>query len=142
VKVRVLAPLAAVAAAAGILVPASTAKAPPAASARAAVVSGSLGDVARVSASGDQDASRSAPSKTPKGIGLGGGSASASASRGGGDASASASAEARDVDLLRGLVTATSVTRSASDGGKGVTYDGGVRGLAIGDQKIGSVSSG
>jgi murein DD-endopeptidase MepM/ murein hydrolase activator NlpD len=142
VKVRVLAPLAAVAAAAGILVPASTAKAPPAAYARAAVVSGTLGEVAQVTASGDEDASRSAPSKTPKGIGLGGGSASASASKGGGDASASASAEARDVDLLGGAVTADSVTRSAQNGGKGTTYDGAVRGLAIGDRRIGAVSSG
>ncbi len=105
------------------------------------MVSGSLGTVAQVRASGDQDASRSAPSTTPKGIGLGGGSASASASRGSGDASAGASATARDLDLLDGLVTADSVSRTADADGKGhVTYDGAVEGLAIDGKKVGDVS--
>ncbi len=104
-------------------------------------MTGTLGTVAQVRASGDQDASRSAPSQTPKGIGLGGGSVSASASRGGGDASAEADATARDIDLLRGVITADRVSRSASADGKGhIAYDGGVEGLAIDGEKIGDVS--
>ncbi len=105
------------------------------------MVTGTLGTVAQVRASGDQDASRSAPSQTPKGIGLGGGSATASASRSGGDASAEADASARDLDLLKGFVTADGVSRSASADGKGhVSYDGGVEGLTIDGEKIGDVS--
>jgi murein DD-endopeptidase MepM/ murein hydrolase activator NlpD len=140
VRVRVFA---AVAAAAAVAVPASSARSSPAARATAAVVSGTLGTVAPVNASGDQDASRSAPSKTPKGIGLGGGSATASATRGGGDAAAQATAQARDVDLLDGVVTAGSVSRSAdADGAGHVVYDGSVEGLSIGGERIGDVSSG
>jgi murein DD-endopeptidase MepM/ murein hydrolase activator NlpD len=143
VRLRVPGALAAIAAAAAILASSSPAQSSATAGAHAAVVSGSLGTVASVHASGDQDASRSAPSKTPKGIGLGGGSATASTARGGGDASAEASAEARDVDLLDGLVTADSVSRAASADGKGKAgYDGGVENLAIGDQAIGDVSAG
>lgn len=135
--------LAVSAATAAILASASPGQSTPSARARAAVVSGTLGTVAPVSARGDEDASRSAPSKTPKGIGIGGGSASASASRGGGDAAAGASVQARDVVLLGGVVTADSVSRSADADGQGdVTYDGGVEGLAIGDEEIGDVSSG
>jgi Peptidase family M23 len=133
--------LAGTAAAAAVLASASPAESPPSAHARAAVVGGTLGTVAQVTATGDEDASRSAPSKTPKGIGLGGGSASASASRGGGDASADAFASARDVDLLDGTVTADSVERHAQADGKGhVSYDGEVRGLKLGGQPIGDVS--
>src|SRR3954451_1072731 len=141
VRFRAAGALAAAAAIAAILASTSGAQSTPAASARAAVVTGTLGTVAQVRASGDQDASRSAPSQTPKGIGLGGGSVSASASRAGGDASAEADATARDLDLLRGFVTADSVNRSASADGKGhVAYDGGVEGLAIDGEKIGDVS--
>jgi murein DD-endopeptidase MepM/ murein hydrolase activator NlpD len=142
VRIRALAALAAAAAVAAILASQSPAQSTPAASARAAVVSGTLGSVAQVRASGDQDASRSAPSQTPKGIGLGGGSASASASRGSGDASADAEATARDLDLLKGFVTADRVSRSASADGKGhVAYDGGVEGLVVDGKQIGDVSS-
>ena len=134
--------LAATAAVAAILASASPAEAPPSAKASAAVVSGTLGTVAPVTASGDEDTSRSAPSKTPKGIGLGSGSAFASASRGGGDAQASANAEGQDVDLLGGAVTAGDVSRSAQADGKGhVRYSGGVSDLQIGDTKIGDVKS-
>src|SRR5262249_48454742 len=142
VRIRVAGALAAAAAIAAILASQSPAQSTPAANARAAVVSGTLGTVAQVRASGDQDASRSAPSQTPKGIGLGGGSASASASRGGGDASAEAEATARDLDLLKGFVTADRVSRSASADGKGhVSYDGGVEGLVIDGKTIGNVSA-
>ena len=106
------------------------------------MVSGTLGTVAQVRVSGDDDASRSAPSQTPKGIGLGGGSASASASRGSGDASAEADATARDLELLNGFITADRVSRSASADGKGhATYDGDVENLTIDGKKIGDVSS-
>jgi murein DD-endopeptidase MepM/ murein hydrolase activator NlpD len=143
VRLRVPGALAATAAAAAILASASPAQSPPTARAHAAVVSGTLGTVASVKVSGDEDASRSAPSKTPKGIGLGGGSVSASSSRGDGDATAESTAQARDIDLLDGLVTADEVSRSAQAGGKGpVSYDGGVENLAIGDETIGDVTSG
>ena len=142
VRIRVPGAFAAAAAIAAILASQSPAQSTPAASARAAVVSGTLGTVAQVRASGDQDASRSAPSQTPKGIGLGGGSVSASAARGGGDASAEADATARDLDLLNGFVTADRVSRSASADGKGhVTYDGDVENLTIDGKRIGNVSS-
>jgi murein DD-endopeptidase MepM/ murein hydrolase activator NlpD len=140
--VRVLAPLVAVAAIAGIVAQASTAKTTPAASARAAVVSGTLGVVAPVSVSGEGDASRSAPSTTPKGIGIGDGSASASGTLGGGDASATATAQAQAVDLLDHTVTADAVTRSVEATGAGAaTYEGSVENLAIAGSVIGSVHS-
>jgi murein DD-endopeptidase MepM/ murein hydrolase activator NlpD len=142
VRSRLLAVLAAVVTVAAVLVSASAARPRVEASARAAVVRGTLGELATVRADGDADTSRSAPSQTPKGIGLGSGSASASASRGGGDASATASAEARDVDLLDGLVTADLVRRGATDAGGDAAYHGTVRGLAIGDQEIGDVGAG
>jgi murein DD-endopeptidase MepM/ murein hydrolase activator NlpD len=141
VRIRLWAAFAVATAAAAILASQSGAQSTPAANARAAVVSGTLGTVAQVRASGDQDASRSAPSQTPKGIGLGGGSVTASASRAGGDASAEADASARDLDLLKGFVTADRVSRSATADGKGhVAYDGGVEGLVIDGEKIGDVS--
>jgi murein DD-endopeptidase MepM/ murein hydrolase activator NlpD len=141
VRFRAAGAFAAAAAIAAILASTSPAQSTPAASARAAVVTGTLGTVAQVRASGDQDASRSAPSQTPNGIGLGGGSVSASAARGGGDASAEADATARDLDLLKGFVTADRVSRSASADGKGhVAYDGGVEGLTIDGEQIGDVS--
>src|SRR3954451_23204568 len=141
VRFRAAGALAAAAAIAAILASTSGAQSTPAASARAAVVTGTLGTVAQVRASGDQDASRSAPSQTPKGIGLGGGSVSASASRAGGDASAQTDAGARDLYLLNGFVTADRVSRSASADGKGhVAYDGGVEGLVIDGKEIGDVS--
>src|SRR4051794_36374243 len=141
VRFRAAGAFAVAAAIAAILASTSGAQSSPAASARAAVVTGTLGTVAPVRASGDEDASRSAPSQTPKGIGLGGGSVSASASRAGGDASADADATARDLDLLKGFVTADRVSRSASADGKGhVTYDGGVEGLTIDGEEIGDVS--
>ncbi len=130
---------AALAAAAGILVSSAPAQGPARARASAAVVSGTLGDVAPVSVAGDGDTSRSAPSATPKGIALSDGSAAASATRAGGDASARATAEAFGVELLGGAVTADLVRRSATDRGDGVVYAGSVRGLRIGGQKIGDV---
>jgi murein DD-endopeptidase MepM/ murein hydrolase activator NlpD len=116
----------------------ASASAQPAASARAraAVVSGTLGTVAAVRASGDDAASRSAPSTTPNGIQLSGGSVSVSSSRGTGDASAHAEAQAAGVDLLDGAVTATAVQRTATDTGSGVRYAGSVRGLKIGGAAV------
>ena len=130
----------AVAAAAGLPIAAAAAQAPARARAQAAVARGSLGDVAVVSASGNADASRSAPTQTPPGISLSSGRASAHASRAGGDARAGATAVARSVDLLGGLVTARLVRRTASDGGTGTVYGGDVRGLAIDGRSIGDIA--
>src|SRR3954454_12428344 len=66
----------AVAAVAGTVASAAPARTPASAGARAAVVSGTLGTVAKVAATGDDGTSRSAPSDTPEGIELGGGSVS------------------------------------------------------------------
>jgi murein DD-endopeptidase MepM/ murein hydrolase activator NlpD len=140
VRFRLFGTLAVAAAAAAILASASPAQAPPSARASAAVIGGTLGSVAPVKVSGDDDASRSAPSKTPDGLGLGGGSATASSSLGNGDASAQASADAQSVDLLGGVVSADEVTRSAQADGKGnVGYSGSVANLQIGDKKLGDV---
>jgi murein DD-endopeptidase MepM/ murein hydrolase activator NlpD len=142
VRYRLPVALAVTAAAAAILASASPAQTSPSAKASAAVVSGTLGTVAPVSVSGNDDASRSAPTKTPDGINLGGGSATASSSLGSGDALAQAQAEAHDVSLLGGVVTADAVSRTAQADGKGhVSYDGSVSGLQVGDEKIGDVSS-
>src|ERR1700742_5137493 len=97
VVVRVLA--AAAVLAAGTLVPAATAQSPASANATAAVVTGTLGTVAKVKASGDDSESRSAPSKTPDGIALNNGLVSVSTATTGGDASADAQAEADQVEL-------------------------------------------
>jgi murein DD-endopeptidase MepM/ murein hydrolase activator NlpD len=136
VPLRLLAALAVVAAAAGLVAASAPARATAAASAQAAVVSGTLGTVARVKASGDEATSRSAPSKTPPGIMLGGGTASASAVRGSGNATAIAQAEANDVELLGGAVTATLVRRVATDKGAGAVYTGAVEGLVVDGKEI------
>jgi hypothetical protein len=137
VPLRILAALAVVAVAAGMLVSAAPAQAPEA-SAEAAVISGSLGRVARVRAAGDDGTSRSVPSNTPDGIVLGDGFVAVSTSVSG-TLSATAQAEADDLELLGGLVTATIVARNATDTGKGVRYSGSVRGLVVGDREIGTV---
>jgi murein DD-endopeptidase MepM/ murein hydrolase activator NlpD len=134
---RLLAAFAAVAVAAGMLVTSAPAQAPEA-SAEAAVISGSLGRVARVRATGDDGTSRSVPSNTPDGIVLGDGFVAVSTSVSGA-LSATAQAEADDLELLGGLVTATIVSRSATDTGRGVRYRGSVRGLVVGDREIGTV---
>ncbi len=127
--------------AAVVLVPAATAQAPAKASASAAVVSGTLGTVARVKASGDDSASRSAPSKTPDGIVLGDGFVAVQSAVAGGDASATAQAEADDVELLGGVIKASLVSRSATNPGGAPRYSGSVRGLQIGERDIGDVST-
>jgi murein DD-endopeptidase MepM/ murein hydrolase activator NlpD len=129
-----------VAAAAGTFVSAAPAQPPARATAQAAVVSGTLGRVARVRASGTDSTSRSLPSKTPDGIVLGDGYVSVTTSLTGGDGSATAQAEADDVQLLGGAVTATLVSRTATDTGSGVRYRGSVRGLVIGQRDVGAVS--
>ena len=126
-----------VTAAAGILVSSAPAQAPEA-SANAAVISGSLGRVARVRASGDDGTSRSVPSRTPDGIVLGDGFVAVSTSVSG-TLSATAQAEADDLELFGGLVTATIVSRTATNTGDGVRYRGSVRGLVVGDREIGAV---
>jgi murein DD-endopeptidase MepM/ murein hydrolase activator NlpD len=113
-----------------------------AASARAAVVTGSLGDVASVHVSGNASTGRSAPSTTPDGVALGGGSVSVTSAKAGGDASATAEAEATDVDLLDGAVTAQAVRRTATDTGAGVRYAGTVSGLKVGGKAVASPRAG
>src|SRR5690349_13041753 len=125
----------AVAALAGVVATAAPARSPASAGARAAVVSGTLGTVARVSATGDDGTSRSAPSDTPDGIELGGGSVSVFSAKTG-DASAQAEAQASGVVLLDGAVTADSVRRTATDTGSGVRYGGAVSGLKIDGKKV------
>ena len=71
------------------------------------MISGDLGRVAPVKASGDDGTSRSIPAKTPDGIVLGDGFVSVTTSTGQG--TASAQAEADDVELLGGVVTAAFV---------------------------------
>jgi len=144
VRVRILGTLAALAVAALLVVQASArASGSATATASAAVVAGTLGAVTSVDATGDADESRSAPSKTPKGIELaGGGSASVSSSTKGGDGTALATAEALQVSLLDGLVTAADVRRSATADGKGdASFDGVVRELVVGTTTIGDVRS-
>src|ERR1700759_3953789 len=138
VLVRVLAASAVLAA--GTLVPAATAQSPASAKATAAVVTGTLGTVAKVKASGDDSESRSAPSKTPDGIQLNNGLVSVETTTAGGDASATAQAEADQIELLDGVISATLVLRTADDTGSGVKYHGTVRGLKIGDRTIDEVS--
>jgi murein DD-endopeptidase MepM/ murein hydrolase activator NlpD len=113
-----------------------------AARAQAAVVTGSLGSVASVHASGDASTGRSAPSTTPDGIQLGGGSVSVTTSKAGGDASATAEAEAAEVDLLDGAVTARAVRRTATDTGSGVRYGGTVSGLKVGGKAVAAPRAG
>jgi murein DD-endopeptidase MepM/ murein hydrolase activator NlpD len=137
VPIRFLAALAVIAVATGILVSAAPAQAPQA-SAEAAVISGSLGRVARVRASGDDGSSRSVPSRTPDGIELGDGFVAVSTSVSG-SVSATAQAEANDVEILGGLVSATIVQRSATSTGSGARYRGSVTGLVVADREIGSV---
>ena len=138
--VRLLAALAVIAAATGIVVSAAGAQGAPKASAQAAAVSGTLGRVAPLRASGDDGASRGVPTRTPDGIALGGGSVAVSTTVSG-DLSATAQAEAYDVELLGGIVTASIVARSAISTGNGVRYSGSVRDLVVGDRRIGAVRS-
>jgi murein DD-endopeptidase MepM/ murein hydrolase activator NlpD len=113
------------------------AQSPGSARATAAVVSGDLGRVAFVKASGDDGTSRSAPARTPDGIVLGDGFVSVTTATG--RLSASAQAEADDVELLGGVVTAALVSRIAEDKGDGVKYRGTVTGLVVGDREIDEV---
>src|SRR4051812_10090135 len=104
------------------------------ASASAAVISGTLGRVAPVKASGD-DAASSSATRTPKGVDLGDGFVSVTTSVSS-SLSASAQAEADDLSLFGGAVKASLVQRSAETSGKGVKYRGNVLGLVVGDQEI------
>lgn len=122
---------------AGFVVASAPAQSTTKASATAAVVTGDLGRVTRVRASGEDSASSSVPADTPDGIVLGDGFVSVSTSLASG--SAEAQAEADDVDLFDGLVTASHVSRKAVDNGKGAKYSGAVLGLAFGDQEIDEV---
>src|SRR3954468_4913114 len=140
--VRVQAVIAlAVAAAAGTLVSAAPARSPASARAQAAAGSGTLGAVARVTASGDDGTSRSAPSGTPDGIEYDGGSVSVFTARSGA-VSAQAEAQATGVYLLGGAVTADLVRRTATDTGAGVRYGGAVTGLKVGGEAVSPVRAG
>ena len=138
--VRILAALAVIAVATGIVVSAARSAGRPQGVREAAAVSGTLGRVAPLRASGDDGASRGVPTRTPDGIVLGGGSVAVSTTISG-DLSATAQAEAYDVELLGGIVTASIVARSAISTGNGVRYSGSVRDLVVGDRRIGAVRS-
>ncbi len=120
--------------AAGLVVASAPAQGTAKATASAAVISGDLGRVARVRASGDDSASSSVPANTPDGIVLGDGFVSVSTTLA--SPSAEAQAEADDLELFGGLVTASIVSRKAVHTGKGVKYSGTVRGLTFGDEEI------
>src|SRR3954467_3942290 len=138
VPVRVLAAIAAIAALAAV-VASARAQSSASAKASAAVLTGDLGRVAPVRASGNDGASRSIPAKLPDGVVLGDGFVSATTSTS--SLSASAQAEADDVELLGGVVTASLVQRSATDKGNGVSYRGSVLGLTVGEKEIDKVST-
>src|SRR3954454_14273174 len=138
VPVRVLAAIAAIAALAAV-VASARAQSSASAKASAAVLTGDLGRVAPIKASGNDGASRSIPSKLPEGVVLGDGFVSATTSTS--SLSASAQAEADDVELLGGVVTASLVQRSATDKGNGVSYRGSVLGLTVGEKEIDKVST-
>jgi hypothetical protein len=137
VRIRLLGAVVAVAVTTATLVSAAPAQAP--SKAAAAVISGSLGRVAPVKASGGESTSTSIPAKSPKGIVLGDGFVSVTTSSR--DGTASAQAEADDLELFGGAVTASLVSRSATASGKGVKYDGSVRDLVVGSREIGDVES-
>ena len=136
-RIRLLGAVVAVAVAAATLVSAAPAQAP--AKAAAAVISGSLGRVAPVKASGGESSSTSIPAKAPKGIVLGDGFVSVTTSSR--DGTATAQAEADDLDLFDGAVTASVVLRTATANSKGVKYRGSVQDLVVGEREIGSVES-
>ncbi|RKQ91731.1 peptidase M23-like protein [Solirubrobacter pauli] len=123
--------------AAGIAVASAPAQGSAKASATAAVITGDLGRVARVRASGDDSASSSVPADTPDGIVLGDGFVSVATSVS--SLSAEAQAEADDVELFGGLVTASHVARKATTSGGKVSYSGTVLGLTFGDESIDEV---
>jgi murein DD-endopeptidase MepM/ murein hydrolase activator NlpD len=124
-----------------VLAAPAPAQAPARASAEAAVVTGSLGRVARARVSGTDSMSSSIPARTPDGILLGDGFVFAQSSVENGVGTARATAEADDVELFGGAVTAELVTRTASAKRGRTTYSGSVRGLVVGGREIGSVRS-
>ena len=129
VPVRTFAALVLVALVAGLVVTSAPAQSTSKASATAAVITGDLGRVARVRASGDDSASSSVTSDTPDGIVLGDGFVSVATSTS--SLSAEATAEADDLELFGGLVTASIVQRKAVTTGGSVKYSGIVRGLVV-----------
>jgi murein DD-endopeptidase MepM/ murein hydrolase activator NlpD len=123
-----------VAVAAAALAAAAPAQAP--GRATAAAVTGTLGTVARVKASGGESTSRSIPAKLPDGIVMSDGLVSVSTESGG---AAVAQAEAYDVELLGGVVGASIVSRTATGTTKGTRYRGTVLDLVVGEREIGEV---
>jgi murein DD-endopeptidase MepM/ murein hydrolase activator NlpD len=135
VRIRLFAAAVTVAVAAAALAAAAPAQAP--ARATAAAVTGTLGKVARVQASGGESTSRSIPAKLPDGIAMSDGLVSVSTESTG---AASAQAEAYDLELLGGAVSASIVSRTATGTTKGTTrYRGTVLDLVVGDREIGEV---
>ena len=122
---------------AGLVVTSAPAQSTSKASATAAVITGDLGRVTRVRASGDDSASSSVASDTPDGIVLGDGFVSVATSTS--SLSAEATAEADDLELFGGLVTASIVQRKAVTTGGRVKYSGIVRGLVFGDEEVDEV---
>jgi hypothetical protein len=135
VRIRLLATVGVVAVAAAALAAAAPAQEP--ASATAAAVTGSLGNVARVKASGGESTSRSIPAKVPDGIAMSDGLVSVTTESTG---AATAQAEAYDLELLGGVVSASIVSRTATGTKSGGTrYRGTVLDLVVGDREIGDV---
>ena len=104
--------------------------------AEAAAVSGTLGRVARVQASGGESTSRSIPAKLPDGIAMSDGLVSVSTESAG---AAIAQAEAYDLELFGGVVSASIVSRTATGTTKGMRYRGTVLDLVVGEREIGEV---
>jgi Peptidase family M23 len=126
-------------AAGAILVSASAADTPARARAEASLVTGSLGNVGALTASGDAERSDDGPTVTPAGIVIGANQEIARASRAGGRGSARAVALARRIDLFDGLVTAKRARRTATATADGVVRAGRVQGLTIEGRDVGDV---
>ncbi|MBE2318789.1 M23 family metallopeptidase [Solirubrobacter sp. CPCC 204708] len=135
--VRTLAALVLVVLVAGFVVASAPAQSSGKATATAAVITGDLGRVTRVRASGEDSASSSLSAETPEGIVLGDGFVSVVTSVS--EGSAEATAEANDLELFGGLVTVAFVQRKAVTTGGRVKYSGLVSGLTIGDEEYDEV---
>jgi murein DD-endopeptidase MepM/ murein hydrolase activator NlpD len=122
-----------------LLVPASDADTPARATARASVVTGSLGDFGTLSAKGDAEQTDDDIAVEDDGIVVGTAETVARASRAGGHATARAAALARQIDLLDGFVTATVARRTATASQGQTVRAGRVAGLVLEGRRVGDV---
>ena len=139
-RLRLLAPLAAVLVAAAVLVPAAPAQAPAQARAAASVAAGDLGTSGRAAVEGG-GREEAATAVSRSGMEIAEGTASVRAARTGGQASARATATASGISLFGGAVTARRVTRTATAQDGGVDFGGSVAGLAVAGEDRGDVAA-